>query len=314
MRLSESHFVTADDGVDLYIRIKGKVGRPPVLYLHGGPGSGLNLAAFETYAGPMLEPYFPVAYLHQRGVLRSRGSGSIRQNISHHINDIRAVVTFLCRRFQEQKVDLLAHSWGAFAACAYLSRYAPMVSRLVAISPVISIHPIQQELYKVVSEHLAAGDDSLAGLELADIGPPPYPDIDDFIRLQGLASEFWGDPYRYIDTRELEQHTGYDLDVEQCLGVQTQIAQMLWPDLYRQDLTATTERFTSPLMMLACDRDSAVPWTAVRKAFEAYARRHRGVEKKWLLMERCNHLPFTEPNMGKPCLDPVIAFLTDDST
>jgi hypothetical protein len=66
-------------------------------------------------------------------------------------------------------------------------------------------------------------------------------------------------------------------------------------------------------MMLACDRDSAVPWTAVRKAFEAYARRLRGVEKKWLLMKGCNHLPFTEPNSGQQCLDPIIAFLTDDS-
>jgi pimeloyl-ACP methyl ester carboxylesterase len=88
---------------------------------------------------------------------------------------------------------------------------------------------------------------------------------------------------------------------------------MLWPDLYRQDLTATTERFTSPLMMLACDRDSAVPWTAVRKAFQAYAGRHTGVEKRWLLLKGCNHLPFSEPDIGKQCLDPIIAFLGDNS-
>jgi pimeloyl-ACP methyl ester carboxylesterase len=222
-------------------------------------------------------------------------------------------VTFLSRRFDKRRVHLIAHSWGAFAACAYLGRYASMVSKVVAISPVISIPYIQQQLYEMVSAHLVKGDDSLACRELADIGLPPYPDIDDFIRLQGLASEFWGDPYRYIDTRELEKYTGYRLEVEQCLRVQTQIAQKLWPDLYGQDLTATTEWLTSPLMMLACDQDSAVPWTAVRNAFEAYARRHKGVEKKWLLLKGCNHLPFTEPNGGKQCLDSIIAFLTDDS-
>jgi pimeloyl-ACP methyl ester carboxylesterase len=313
VRLSESHFVTADDGVHLYTRIKGEAGRTPILYLHGGPGSGLNLAAFETFAGPLLEPLFPVAYLHQRGVLRSQGPGRIPQRLFQHINDIRTVLTFLCRRFNKRKVHLLAHSWGAFAACAYLGRYASMVARLVAIAPVISIHHIQQELYKVVSEHPAAGDDPLVGRELADIGNPPYPDIDDFIRLQGLASELFGDPYRYMNPRELEKYTGYHLDVDQCLSVQTQIAQMLWPDLYRQDLTATIERLTPPLMMLAGDRDSAVPWTAVRKAFEAYAIRHRGVEKRWLLMPGCNHLPFTEPDAGKLCMEAIIAFLGNDS-
>jgi pimeloyl-ACP methyl ester carboxylesterase len=313
MRLSESHFGTTDDGVHLYIRIRGEPGRTPILYLHGGPGSGINLAAFETFAGPILEPHFPVAYLHQRGVLGSQGPEEIRQSVSLHINDIRAVVALLCRRFQERRVHLLAHSWGAFAGCAYLGRFASMVSKFVAISPVISIILIQQELYKVVSELVTRGDDSLAVRELTDIGPPPYPDIDDFIRLQGLASEFWGDPYRYIDARELEKYTGYRLDVDRCLRVQTQIAAKLWPDLYGQNLMAAIERLTSPLMMLACDRDSAVPWAAVKKAFDAYASHHRGVEKKWLLMKGCNHLPFTEPNSAKQCWDPVIAFLTDDS-
>jgi pimeloyl-ACP methyl ester carboxylesterase len=311
MRLSESHFVTAADGVPLYIRLKGAVGRTPLLYLHGGPGSGMNLAAFETLAGPILEPYFPVVYLHQRGVLRSRGAGRLRQSISHHINDIRTVVAFLCRRFDKRKVHLLAHSWGAFAACAYLNRYASMVSSFVAISPVISLHHIQQELYEAVSAHLGTGDDSLSSRELTDIGPPPYPDIDDFIRLQGLASELCGDPYRYVVTSELEKYTGYHLDMDQCLKVQTQIAQELWPDLCRQDLTASVERLTPSLLMIACDRDSAVPWTAARNAYEAYARRQTRVEKRWLLIEGCNHLPFTEPNADRQCLDPIIAFLTD---
>lgn len=80
MNISETHDVTAVDGVRLHICIKGMLeNHPPLLYLHGGPGGGLNIAAFETFAGPYREAVFPVAYLHQRGVLRSYGSGQTNQ-------------------------------------------------------------------------------------------------------------------------------------------------------------------------------------------------------------------------------------------
>jgi pimeloyl-ACP methyl ester carboxylesterase len=310
VNLSQTHFVIADDGVRLHLRIKGKADcRIPVLYLHGGPGSGLNLAAFETLAGPILETWFPVAYLHQRGVLRSQGTGRINQRLSLHIRDIRSVVSFLRRRYQQRKVHLLAHSWGAFIGCAYLSRYASSVAKFVAICPVVSLRHVQQSLYALVSGHLATGGDPLAYRELASIGPPPYPDIDDFIRLQGLGAEIFGDPYRYIVPSELAEVTGYPLEVDDCLTVQSQIAATLWPSMSRKDLTASLERLTTPVLMIACDEDSAVPWTSVEKAFQAYARRRPEVDKRWLMIKGSNHLPFTEPIAGRQCLDPIIDFL-----
>jgi pimeloyl-ACP methyl ester carboxylesterase len=313
MGLSETHFLTAGDGVRLCMRIKGHMARrTPVLYLHGGPGGGLNLAAFETCAGPMLETRFPVAYLHQRGVLYSRGPWRINQSIALHIRDIRMAVAFLCRRFQQPKVHLLAHSWGAFIGCACLSRDASSVARMAAICPVVGIRHVQQELYARVAHHLAAGGDPLAHRELASIGKPPYPDIDDFIRLQGLGTELWGDPYQYIVPSQLQEHTGYSLDVDDCLTVQTQIAAALWEDLYRLDLTASLETLTTPVMMIACEKDCAVPWTSVQKAFESYARCRSGVEKRWLMLKGSNHLPFTEPGTEKQCLDAIIEFLNPD--
>jgi pimeloyl-ACP methyl ester carboxylesterase len=311
MKISETHFVTTEDGVRLHLRIRGRMGgRIPVLYLHGGPGGGLNLAAFETCAGPILETRFPVAYLHQRGVLRSSGPGRINQSISLHIGDIRTAVSFLCRRFQRRDVHLLAHSWGAFIACAYLGRYASSVARFAAICPVISIRRIQRDLYALVSGQVAAGGEPSAMRELVSIGKPPYPDIDDFIRLQGLGTELFGDPYRYLVPSELRAHTGYRLDIDHCLTIQSQIAATLWPELYRRDLTASVATLTTPVMMIACGQDGAVPWISVENAYGAYAKRHAEVEKRWLLLKGSNHLPFTEPVTGKQCLDPIIDFLT----
>ena len=312
MRLNfpESHDLTAADGVRLHMRIKGSAeGRPPLLYLHGGPGGALNLAAFEACAGPSLETAFPVAYLHQRGVLRSQGSGEKYQRLALHIQDIRSAVTFLRRRFQHSCVYLIGHSWGGFTGFAYLSRYAATVAGFVAICPVVSFPHVQQALYTLVSEEMKLRDEPSALRELASIGRPPYADIDDFIRLQGLAVERFGDPYRYLTGRDLADRTGYAMDEDHCLAVQTQIAASLWPELYTRDLTAELERLTTPLLMVACEQDGAIPWISVQNAFSAYGRSGSGVIKQWLLLKGCNHLPFTEPVAGRQCLDRILDFL-----
>lgn len=310
MNVFETHYVEAVDGVRLHIRIKGRQqGRPPLLYLHGGPGGGLNLAAFETYAGPHLERSFPVAYLHQRGVLRSQGAGTMNQGLDLHIQDIRETVNFLCLRFDQPRVYLLGHSWGGFTACAYLSRYASTVAGMVAICPAVSFPRIQQDLYALVSKTIETGGDVTAHRELSSIGRPPYPDIDDFIRLQGLAAEAFGDPYRYFTVSELADYTGYSIDVDDCLAVQTHIAASLWPELVTLDLTASLEALATPMLMIACELDGAVPWTSVQSAFDAYGRSCSGVVRQWLLLKGCNHLPFTEPAAGQACMDHILAFL-----
>lgn len=309
MRICETHSIRGGDGTRLTVRIKGRNrARPPLLYLHGGPGGGLNLAAFETLAGPLLEKFTPVAYLHQRGVLHSEDPGAGKQTLPRHIQDIRAVVAFLCQRFQTPHVFLLGHSWGGFTAFRYLTRHAQTVARLVTLSPVVSFPDTQQDLYDRVSAHLSPGDPSDQE-ELASIGPPPYPDIDDFVRLQGLAAEIYGDPYAHIVPGALTTHTGYALDMDRLMAVQTEVARALWPEVYRLDITADLRSAATPLLMTAGRLDGSVPWISSKKAFEQYGNNCSGVFKRWLLLERSNHLAFTEPETRIYCMARVVDFL-----
>jgi pimeloyl-ACP methyl ester carboxylesterase len=180
---------------------------------------------------------------------------------------------------------------------------------MAAICPVVSFPDVQRELYDMISRKVSAHDDASCREELSAIGMPPYPDIDDFIRLQGLGAELFGDPYQYLAPERLADHTGYPLAPDRCLAVQTKIAAALWPQLYRVDVSARLGRLSTPLLMVACGLDSAVPWTSVEKAFAAYAAKSPTPVKRWLLLEGSNHLPFTEPAAQERCLKPIIEFL-----
>lgn len=310
MQICEKHFVRGGEDTRLYVRIKGlKRARPPLLYLHGGPGSGINLAAFEIYAGPLLERYIPVAYLHQRGVLYSEEPGAKKQTLFQHIEDIRAVVAFLCERFETRHVYLLGHSWGGFTGFLYLAQYEQTIAGLVTLSPIVSFPDTQQDLYDLVSAQVLSARDASARRELELIGPPPYTDIDAFIWLQGLAVEIYGDPYAHIIPGELTTHIGYELDMDRLMAVQTGVARALWPELFRLDLTADLLSAATPLLMITGRLDAAVPWVSSEKAFKQYGKHSPRVRKRWLLLEKSNHLAFTELDTRAHCMAQVVDFL-----
>ena len=67
---AEEKIITTSDGVELYVKVEGK--GTPLLYIHGGPGSGSYW--FEKLSGDFMERNFTVVYLDQRGVGRSKSS------------------------------------------------------------------------------------------------------------------------------------------------------------------------------------------------------------------------------------------------
>lgn len=66
---AKERMITTSDGVQLFVNIKGS--GKPVLYIHGGPGSGSYW--FEKFFGEFLEQHYTVIYLDQGGVGRSSG-------------------------------------------------------------------------------------------------------------------------------------------------------------------------------------------------------------------------------------------------
>jgi proline iminopeptidase len=65
--MAEERIIETTDGVKLHVTVKGQ--GLPLLYVHGGPGSGAYW--MEYFAGDILESRFQVVYVDQRGVSRS---------------------------------------------------------------------------------------------------------------------------------------------------------------------------------------------------------------------------------------------------
>jgi pimeloyl-ACP methyl ester carboxylesterase len=95
---------------------------PVLLFLHGGPGMPEYFLAEKKNAA--LEEKFTICYWEQRGAGLSYEDGMSGAGITvdRLVDDTIEVSRSLCERFGQQKIYLMAHSWGTFLASRRLRK------------------------------------------------------------------------------------------------------------------------------------------------------------------------------------------------
>ena len=110
------------------------VERPTLVALHGGPGGD------HSYLKCELEPLAEVAQLvfpDMRGTGRSDPSPPERWNVDRWAYDVWA----LCEALEIRRPVILGHSYGAYVAIAYASRYVDHPAKLILCGAEARPHP-----------------------------------------------------------------------------------------------------------------------------------------------------------------------------
>lgn len=117
-------YLTVTDGHKLYYELCGNPNGKPVLYLHGGPGSG-----FSTSSKRFFDPsIWNILLLDQRGSGKSLPFASLHENNTWKlVEDIRSFLNF-CGL---SKVFLFGGSWGSTLALVYAITYPKSVEGML---------------------------------------------------------------------------------------------------------------------------------------------------------------------------------------
>ena len=122
--LLASGYLPEQDGHEIYFETRGTAGGTPLLYLHGGPGSGCSPNITRLLDGD--RNY--IVLMDQRGAGQSRPHGSLSHNTTQHlIADIERLRTHL--GITQWRV--FGGSWGATLAVAYAMAHPGHVSEMV---------------------------------------------------------------------------------------------------------------------------------------------------------------------------------------
>lgn len=159
-----------------------KPGSPVLLFIHGGPSMpipgvssrGSDYALVTTTKE--LVKHFTVVFWDQRGTGKSYSKDISKEtmHLKQFISDARDVTDYLRNRFNQNKIHLVAHSWGSVIALYLAYKYPERYYSYTGFSQISNWVENDKLSYKWLQERARATNNQKALQELSDIGEPPY--------------------------------------------------------------------------------------------------------------------------------------------
>lgn len=162
-------------GVDQWLILRGHDTRKPVLlFLSGGPGA--SEAARVLRFNSELEKHFVVVIWEQRGCGKSYPSLNPRSalTIIQYVSDIVELTDILRERFDEQKIYLVGHSWGAIIGLRAAQARPDLFHAYVGAAQMVDVLETDELIYDMVLEHSRQTGDAAFVKTLETQGRPPY--------------------------------------------------------------------------------------------------------------------------------------------
>jgi proline iminopeptidase len=256
------------DGAELWTAVSGT--GPPVVCLHGGPGTWDYLASL---AG-LLDDTFTVIRFDQRGCGRSTGDGpfTIAQAVED-LDQVRAAFGF-------DQWAVAGHSWGAELAIRYAARHQDRTTAVAYISGVGAGDGFR--------EAAAAERDRRLGPErerLAELFAVPEDDL-----TPGLQREMYllqSRPNFSPGPAAAEHARKMWDDRPPGAAINRAANRELWNDRATEDLHLAAARVTCPVTMLF-GADDPCPWAASDSLLAALPGASRTV------LDHAGHAPWAE--------------------
>ncbi len=145
---------------------------PVILWLDGGPG-GSELGWVRTYLGP-LHANFTVVCWDQRGTAGSYHTDKDSLTVDQYVSDVIVLSEMLAKRFGQQKIFLVGHSWGSVIGLLAAQKRSDLFHAYIgAAQHINSIENDSIGWQMILDGAKREGDQKTIDL-MEEMGPPPY--------------------------------------------------------------------------------------------------------------------------------------------
>ena len=160
-------------GAEQWVTIRGENKNLPILlFFHGGPGSPQTGAQRRYNA--LLEDYFLVVNWDQRGGGKSYSPNieGETMNFDQLLSDAHELIVYLKETYQQEKVFLMGHSFGAVLGLLFSHRYPELIQAYVGINQPVFREVEEDRSYQYTMEMARKTDNKKALQQLEEIGAP----------------------------------------------------------------------------------------------------------------------------------------------
>ena len=162
-------------GVDQWLIIRGEdVNKPILLFLSGGPGG--SEASRVLRFNQELEKHFVLVIWEQRGCGKSYPSINpiSSMTMEQYKSDVIELSEMLRKRFDEEKVYLVGHSWGTIIGVPAVQERPDLFHAYIGTAQMVDVLETDRIIYRMVLEHSRQTGDMQFVQTLESMGEPPY--------------------------------------------------------------------------------------------------------------------------------------------
>ena len=126
-------------GIRQWISLSGtKTTNAVLLFLHGGPGNSAMSYA-DTFTGE-LKKHFVVVMWDQRESGKTAELNPTQKPLTVELleNDAVEMINYLRKRFSQDKIYVMGHSWGGFLALKVAADHPELLKACLAVSPMVN--------------------------------------------------------------------------------------------------------------------------------------------------------------------------------
>ena len=298
MRIDKNESLTIG-GITQWVSLRSdNIKNPIILFLHGGPGTAQ--ISFSRKSQRRLEDSFLVVNWDQRGAGRSY-SRSLRKEdmtIGCFIEDAEELIEYLLKRFGQEKIYLVGHSWGTMIG-AYLTAKRPdLILAYIAIGQVVDMERGELISYQFTLDEARRLNNKKAIQQLEKIGQPPYATLNDAGVQRNWLSKFHGASYegtlegtilKNISIRDLQP---FDI-IRVVAGAMFSLS-TLEDELNKVKIIQDVPEMEVPVYFCCGRRDYNAPFELVVE----YAEKLKALQKRIIWFEHSAHMPnFEEPEL-----------------
>ena len=261
-------------GIDQWVQIRGESSTNPVLLvLHGGPG-----ASFIPYTRLFREweRHFTVVLWDQRGTGQTYTRNTLPDSRTMTIDRMTAdgleITAYLRARLHQDRIMLLAHSWGSVLGVGMVTTRPGWYSAFVGTGFIVSELPDWIAAFDILLANVRAAGDETALRALTAIGPPPYVDS----HAQKIHDR-WIHRYDTLEEKNLSSlarmlaftHPRYSLtDIHNFYESAEFSEQTIRDELYAYDARTRPMQFDVPIVIVEGTEDMVTPAAYIRRYFD----------------------------------------------
>ncbi|KAK2945901.1 putative alpha/beta hydrolase [Blattamonas nauphoetae] len=275
---------------------------PILLYLHGGPGS--PTLPFMPASGPILEyeKSFTVCYWDQRGAGASRNGTKeeLQFNMTRMIADAHEVTSYLKKRFGQEKILLVGHSWGSLLGVKVIRQNPEDYYAYFGIGQMANQLESERLSYAYMLNHAKEIGDARAvkALESVDINDPHFPTSSYLMGVRSMYQTkykigiFHTDKVSMVEAMmNFVTFKGYKLKEKFgfLLGTRDQVKEIVYGP-FNENLIETERIFDIPFFVIQGDWDLQVSAVLAKKYVDVI----QAPQKEYIEIPNTSHAPHLE--------------------